>query len=102
MPIRKILSPFKPGSRTPEEFRTAVKAAIDRREALTPPKVRVRLHSMEKRTIMEPLTRSPRREAIEAAVEKVAARREAKLTAEIASERSSGEKKPARDRKPSS
>jgi hypothetical protein len=46
-----------------------------RAEALTSPSLRVRVRSMEKRTIPEPVVRSPRWAAIEAAVEKVMARK---------------------------
>ena len=76
MQKRVFLSPLQPGSRTPEEFQAAVEAALKgETEALTPPKPRPRLHRMRKPTILEPVMRSPRRAAIEAAVDKAIARR---------------------------
>jgi len=47
-------------------------------ETLTPQPSRGRLRSMEKRTLIPPVTRSAHRAAIRAAVEKVAAMREAR------------------------
>jgi hypothetical protein len=86
MQRRVILSPLEPGSRTPEEFRAAVRAVMDERDAerkkdeaaeiLTPRPPRARLRSVEKRVLLPPVTCSAHRAAIRAAVEKVAAMRE--------------------------
>src|SRR5262245_59003267 len=91
MKRRGLLSPLLPGSRTPEEFRAAVKAACAGDKALTDAERRGRLRSMEKRKGLPPVVRSPRRAAIEAAVEKVIAQRK---TA-VGKKGSSGDKKPA-------
>ena len=82
MQRRVFLSPLQLGSRTPEEFEAAVKAALAEPEALTPPEPRPRLHRMRKPTILEPVMRSPRRAALEAAVDKAIARRAESAKAE--------------------
>jgi hypothetical protein len=51
--------------------------ATAKAKALTLPSLRVRVRSMERRTIPEPVVRSPRWAAIEAAVERVMAARKA-------------------------
>src|SRR5215210_355630 len=77
-PRREILSPLQPGSRTPEEFRAAVLKVVAARkaESLTGSRPGARLRSMKRRVLLAPATRSPKREAIRAAVEEVAAERE--------------------------
>jgi hypothetical protein len=70
---RVILSPLKPGSRTPEEFEAAVRAVIGRRKAPIPPEPEVKPQVAEKPTVLAPMMRSPKKEAIEAAVKTVVA-----------------------------
>lgn len=113
MTKRVVLASLKQGSRTPEEFREAVRKVVAERDAATWRKVRewesdpeeaplsgaqqtappltgaqpgAKLLPMKsgKRVLLEPATISPKRALIEAAVERVAAERERRVAAEKA------------------
>jgi len=105
MSKRVILFPLKQGSRTPEEFREAVRKVVAERDAAAWKKVRRSSDSerpiaetdtvpqpsakdlpmkSRKRVLLEPATASPKRALIQAAVERVAAERERRVAAEKA------------------